>query len=258
VFALLTPDLAAWIRVRSLLTDYIHELRMNNMHTFVYPTRRDILKTAYERYLEGRSSQSDLVGPMPGWRFLTTLKVFDDIIKAPPQVPFRDDMFSRALAKIPKILPQILPPLRMNVELKLSALCLSPASSTISGGDHDFVLQRLRLASSFFLCESDLLAYPEVLHHAFSVLHTSSVLDDTSLPKTDCWNIGFTFPIPRYQGAAVVVILCGLDPTIATPDDMEAQNVLLRCSLCRATHTHAMTWRSAVCHVDYHLVSPNF
>jgi hypothetical protein len=32
--------------------------------------------------------QSDSDEPMPDWRFLTALKEFDDIIKAPPQVSF--------------------------------------------------------------------------------------------------------------------------------------------------------------------------
>ncbi|KAG1729837.1 uncharacterized protein EDB91DRAFT_802381 [Suillus paluster] len=157
----LTPR--AYIRVQEVLTNYIHELRKNSMATFVHPTRRDILKKAY---LEGRFPQSDLVEPMPNWRFLTTFKRFNDIIKAPPPVPFRDNMVSSALTR----LPEILPPLRMKAELKLSALCLLPTPSRIGGGDHDFALRRHRLASSFFLCGRELFAYPEVSHHAFSIM----------------------------------------------------------------------------------------
>ncbi|KAG1750274.1 hypothetical protein EDB19DRAFT_2022527 [Suillus lakei] len=241
----LTPR--SWIRVRKALTNHIHELRKNNMATFVYPTRHNILRTAYQQYLEGSSSQSDSVEPVPGWHFLIALKRFDDIIKAPPQVPFRDNMFSSALAK----LPEILSPLRTKAELKLSILCLLPTSSNISGGGHDFTFRRLRLASSFFLCGRGLFAYPEVLHYAFSIMEAPSVLDDASVLEMEFWNIGRGSQISRCKSAAAIVSLCGLDPTIATPDDMEAQSVVIRCSQCHSTHSDAMTWRTAIMHAHH-------
>jgi hypothetical protein len=214
------------------------------MDTFVYPTRRDILKAARHRYVLGRSSQSGPTEPMPGWRFLASLKVFDDIIKAPPETPFKDDMFSPAFAK----LPGILPPLYMKVELKLSALCMLPASPKVTSGDHDFVLRRLRLASSVFLCGSNLMAYPEISHLVFSKLEALTTREDISVLEMDSWDIGSGLRISRYQAAAEIVSLCGLDPTIATPDDMEAKNVLIRCSQCNPKTTHAMTWGFAVCY----------
>jgi hypothetical protein len=234
--------MAAWVRVRSILTYYILELRKKNTVSFVYPTRRDILTKACQQYIKDRSSQSGSIEPIPGWRFLASLKVFDDIIKAPSQTPLTDDMFSSAFAKLPEILSPF--NLRMKVERKLSALCLMPASSK---ADHDFVLRRLKLASSFFICGGILLAYPEVLQSAFSNLEASTVLEDTSL-EVDKWDIGSGSRISRYQVAAGIISLCGLDPTIATPDDMEAKNVLLSCSRCHPAANHAMTWRSAVCY----------
>jgi hypothetical protein len=214
------------------------------MDTFVYPTRRNILKMAHQQYILGISSQSGPTEPMPGWRFLASLKVFDDIIKAPPETPFKDDMFSPAFAK----LPEILPPLCMKVELKLSALCMLPASPKVTSGDHDFVLRRLRLASSVFLCGSNLMAYPEISHLVFSGVGVLTALEDDFVLEMDSWDMGSRLRISRYQVAAEIVSLCGLDPTIATPDDMEAKNVLIRCSQCNPKTTHARTWRFAVCY----------
>jgi hypothetical protein len=214
------------------------------MDTFVYPTRRNILKMACQQYMQERCSQIGSIEPIPGWGFLASLKVFDDIIKAPPQTPFKDDMFSPAFANLPEILTS----LRTKVELNLSALCLLPGSSKVTNGHHDFVLRRLKLASSFFLCGNVLVAYPEVLRLVFSKLESPTVLENTFVPEMDSWDIGSGLRISRYQVAAGVVGLCGLDPTTATLDDMEAKNVVIKCSKCRRKTARAMTWRSAVCY----------
>jgi hypothetical protein len=139
-----------------------------------------------------------------------------------------------------------MPQLRMKVGLKLSALYPLLASSKATRRDHDFVLRRLGLASSLFLCENDLVAYPYALNRVFSTIEEPSLVEGTSVLEIDSWDIGSGIRISRCQVAAEIVSFDELDPTTATPDDMEAKNVLVRC-FQRHQSTYAMTWRLAVC-----------
>lgn len=237
-----------WLKIMDIF-------RSQRLDEVVYQPRRRSLALAYKTYvMHHPSPDTPVLDLLPHVVDIAGLAPFREIIGAPEGTQMSDESFTAAFAQLPALLEEL--EWRKKLDDELIALIQVPAclSSNVSGAlvlasDGTTATEscqtntdKLRLACALFRAANGTFSYPEV----FSVsMRWQSLFvprnEDRAEPIERRFSINFLAEAPY------IVRACGLDPNVATADDMDRRNARLRC-LWDDPHSRnvVMGWRNVV------------
>ena len=246
------------------------KLRLQRIEATHHLPRRRSLVSEYERYVLHPSPDTPTFDLLPHVVDLARFAPFRHIIKAPEGTQLGDTPFASAFAHLPVLVNEWMR--KLNSEIAGLVKIPSCLSSDGISGDRDKAssstgharllqadLEKLDLACAVFHVGGTVaFAYPEVL--------SVSMRDDTMFPgyethsnttgvmlrlircADDSERTGWVhdrFGLQFLEEAPYIVHACGLDPNVATVDDMNHRNARLKCLSC-VGRTLVMNWRHAV------------
>ncbi|KAG6382012.1 hypothetical protein JVT61DRAFT_643 [Boletus reticuloceps] len=226
--------------------EIMEAFRSRRLKEVVYPQRRRLLATEYENYVTQPSPDTPSFDLLPHVVDITRLPFFEDIIKAPEATQMDGNPFASAFAQLPAFVGGW----KKKLDVKLTELVKIPSdltggrvvpSNNASSTESSQASTKLQLACALFCKANNIFAHPEV----FSMCRRySSNSEDDSDPIGPIVNqLSITF----MEEAAHIVHVCGLDPNVATVDDMDRRNARLRCLWDDPkSYNLVMNWRNAV------------
>ena len=221
------------------------------MENAVYKPRRDLLKSEYDRYVASPASNTLAFDLLPDAMELSYFLPFRDIIKAPEGTEMGVKPFESAFAQLPAFVEEW----RMQLEGQLAELVEVPSrlcSQDSSGGrcgasssatrteSSKTPADKLRLACAVFKHDGFIAFYPEILFLVFPA--TKPIRDEGNLEETV--STRDRFGIEFLEEAPCIVHACGLDPNVATTEDLDRRNARLKCLTCKDSWVR--NWRNAV------------
>ena len=257
LYSKLIVDTIEWARMLPEWLETMNHYRQKRLVAVVYPSRRLSLESEYDIYVRHRLIDTPIFGLLPHVVDLARFPRFRDIIKAPEESPMGEKPFASAFAQLPALVEEW----RKQLDAELAELVRIPRLSsqgtssrrvvaskrTESAESRGTDLDKLHLACAVFsTADGSLFMHPEVfLASALNQYHPGPKLDD-DVP-TSAGPILDRFIIRFLEEAPYIVHACGLDPGVATMDDMDRRNARLRCLACDERDTIVMNWRNAVC-----------
>lgn len=232
----------------------MNNLRKNRLETTLYQPRRHSLASEYKKYVTQRSPDTPTFDLLPHVVDLARFTPFQDIIMAPEEAQTHEKLFASAFAQLPVLvgewkkqldievaeLVKIPPHLPSNDVATGQVVALSSATSAES---HQMSLDKLHLACALFHKGGHVFTYPEVLLAAYRPSYPQS---NEHTPES-IGPLGRQLGVEMLEDAPYIVHACGLDPSVATVDDMDRRNARLRCLRCVSSVILVVDWRSAVC-----------
>ena len=239
-------------------------LTPSRLEQVVYSPRQHSLVTEYANYVKCPSLKLtfDL---LPHADDVAHFPPFRDIIQAPEGTQMSDKPFESAIAQLPDLVEKW----RNKLDAKVAELVKIPShlsskgtfdgrvvasGSTNGSGSSQTGTDKLRLACALFCGRiGGLFTHPEV----FATSVCDSMYPRHVLPEHDSEER--TGSIPNLYGIQYVVEVpyviraCGLDPNVATVDDMDSRNDRLMCLSCK--YLGFKRWRDAVRLVFCYVVS---
>jgi len=184
---------------------------------------------------------------------------FRDIIRASEETQTQDKLFESAFAQLPEFVDEW----RKRLETELAELVQIPShlssnnasggqvlvsNSTASSKSSQAPTDKLRLACALFYGGSKgIFSYPEVFSTSMCLSRYPSTGDEGDHERTG--SIRDRFGIKYVEEAPYIVHVCGLDPNVATAEDMDRRNARLKClSRPCSNFTSSWSWRDAVWH----------
>ncbi|KAF8549177.1 hypothetical protein OG21DRAFT_1470336 [Imleria badia] len=243
-----------WERMRPEWAKVMDKFRSRRLEAVVYEPRRRSLVSAYNRYVTHPSPEAPTFDLLPHVADLARLPAFRDIINAPEETQVDDKSFTSAFAQLPMLVAEWRKKLDaelaelMEIPLHLSSENASKAltpSSTTQSLNAD--LDRLHLACALFQT-----AHPGVFTHVevFSVSMLNRRYDnDREDDSEHRGSISAGFGVQFLKEAPYIVHACGLDPSVATVDDMDHRNARLKCLFCGG-RSFVWNWRHAMWHAS--------
>jgi hypothetical protein len=242
-----------WKRVWPEWLETINDFRSQRLNKVVYQPRRRSLTSEYAHYVMRPSPNTPAFDLLPHAIDVACFPPFRNIIRTPEGTQMNNKPFESALAQLPELVVEWRKKLDIEVaELvkipsHLSSKCTSDgwvvaSTSTTGLESSQAVTDKLRLACALFSCSvMDLFPHPEVfissmrnyVYPRFDVLdleRTGSILD--------------RYGIKYIAEAPYIIHACGLDPNVATADDMDRRNARLKCLSCG--NSCVRRWRDAV------------
>lgn len=229
---------------------------MNNFRSRrLQQQRRLSLVSNYTTYVMSPSPNTPTFDLLPHVADLARFPPFRDIIWAPDGTYiYTMGTFGSASAQLPALVDEW----RKKLDVELAELIKIPSHLSVqdtSGVASNSTVTRtelsrtatdkLRLACALFECGDceGTFTYPEVLSVAMRQ-HTypSDSESDDSGRTGSIWD---RFGTGFIEEAPYIIHACGLDPNVATVEDMDRQNARLKCTCCR--NPHIMNWSDAVC-----------
>ncbi|KAF8546470.1 hypothetical protein OG21DRAFT_1491173 [Imleria badia] len=219
----------------------------------VYHSRRRSLVDAYNNYVHHPSPDTPSFELLPHVADVARFPPFRDIIRAPEEISVSDRLFEPAFAQLPEFvdewrkkldaevaeLVQIPPLLSLNDTSGQVTTSSSPTGSESSRAPTD----KLRLACALFRRGSKgTFTHPNVFSTSMLDYKYPSIDDEDDTERTG--SIWDRFGIEYAEAAPYVVYTCGLDPNVATVEDMERRNARLQCLSCQVWCSYS--WREAV------------
>ena len=243
-----------WNRTWPEWLETLNRFRSQRLDALVYPRRKISLATEYTNYVTRPPPNIPVFELLPHVIDVACFPPFRNIIKAPEGTQMNDEPFESALAQLPELVDEW----RKKLDAEVADLVKIPShlsfestsdgrvvasSSTTSSESSQVTTNKLRLACALFSddCTTGLFTHPEVFFGS---------MRRHEYPRPDGFDWERTGSIPRRYGigyiveAPYVVHACGLDPNVATADDMDRRNARLKCLFCR--DMRAMRWRDAV------------
>lgn len=252
-----------WDQIWPKWVEIMEEFRLQRLEATLYQPRRRLLVSEYDRYVMTPSPDSPILDVLPHVVDLSRLPFFRSIIKAPEGTQPDKDPFTSAFAQLPTLIDGWTQKLNSEVAelVKIPSFLSSnivscdqgiAPSSTRHVGSAQTDLEKLHLACAVFhVGGTGAFAYPEVLsvsvgndmifHSHDTQLHPFRRPDDSERTGSIYDRFGLQF----LDEAPYIIYACGLDPNVATVDDMDERNARLRC-LCCGGRTLVMNWRHAV------------
>ncbi|KAF8421548.1 hypothetical protein L210DRAFT_3572594 [Boletus edulis BED1] len=229
--------------------------RSRRLQEDVYPQRRRLLAIEYENYMTQPSLDTPSFDLLPHVVDITRLPLFEDIIKAPEATQMDGKPFASAFAQLPAFVGGWKKKLDVGLAklIKIPSRLFSedltggrvvPSSNTLST-ESSQTSTKLQLACALFRTVNGVFAHPEV----FSMCrrYSSNSEDDSNPVGPIVKQLDITF----MEEAAYIVHVCGLDPNVATVDDMDRRNARLRCLWDdRNSYNLVMNWRNAILYIN--------
>ncbi|KAG8221238.1 hypothetical protein J3R82DRAFT_1400 [Butyriboletus roseoflavus] len=259
-----------WNRMWPEWVKIFKKLRSQRTEATLYLPRRCSLVPEYERYVMHPSPDTPTFDLLPHVVDLARFPPFRDIIRASEGTQLDDKPFASAFAQLPALVNEWVQKLSSETAglMKIPS-CLSSGNiardqdmASSSAGHAELSqtdLEKLHLACAVFHVDgTGVFAHPEVLSvsmrndtmfpsHEIHLSTSGAMLRrirrvDESAPTG--W-IHDRFGLQFLEEAPYIVHACGLDPNVATVDDMNRRNARLKCLSCGG-RTLIMNWRHAV------------
>ena len=231
----------------------LNDIRSRRMDYTVYGPRRNLLKSEYEVYVALQALTIPALDLLPDVMELSYFPLFRDIIKAPEGTEVGASSFDHAFAQLPALVEEW----RKQLDDQLAELVKIPchlsskdasrgrgrASSSATHTEPSLrSADKLRLASAVFKKDDIAAPYPDILFLAFPELNPTC--HEGNLEGTV--SIRGRFGIEFLEEVPYIVHACGLDPNVATAEDLDRRNARLKCLTCSDPWIPVMDWRSAV------------
>ncbi|KAI9454596.1 hypothetical protein HD554DRAFT_2244476 [Boletus coccyginus] len=242
-----------WARMWPDWLETMNDFRSQRIHRAVYQPRRNLLVTEYDTYVTSPSPNMPSLDLLPHVIELCSFPPFRDIIKAPEGTEMGEKPFESAFTQLPVLVDEW----RKQLDAELAELVeipsqLSPteassgravsSSSEMPMDSFQSPSDKLRLACAVFNVRHTVTWYPDVF---FSTpRHTFRTCDgewDREMPIQDRLGVKYL------KDAPYVVHACGLDPNVATVEDMDRRNARLRCLYCN--NLYIRSWKGALRHL---------
>lgn len=231
------------------LLETMNNLRSRRLDKTVYQPRRNMLQSAYASYKASPSPDTPAFDILPHVTDLARFPPFRDIIYAPDGTEMGAKPFEPAFAQLPVLVDEW----KQQLDAEFAKLVKIPSRLSFkhaSGGrtvassntarmeSTQTPVDKLRLACAVFV-NNAVAFYPDLL----SCLRHSDSIDGEGDSEPNMYNLD-QFNINFLEEAPYIVHACGLDPHVATVEDMDHRNARLKCLSCN--DPHIMTWRDAV------------
>ncbi|KAG9312160.1 hypothetical protein JVU11DRAFT_7450 [Chiua virens] len=249
-----------WDQIWPKCVDIMDKFRLKRLDQTCYDARRKLLISEYDKYVRCQTPDTPAFDLLPHVVDLACFSPFQNIIEAPEEAQMGEEPFASAFAQLPALLPEW----KNQLDVRLARLVIIPShltqqdapsgqvmesSNTTSQQPYPMDFAKLRLACALFEsggtdCSWQLFAYPKVLlapmlYETYPLNYEATRMRDES---TD------NFMICLFEEAPYIVHACGLDPNVATTDDMDRRNARLRCLACKSQRVIVMNWRDAMLH----------
>jgi hypothetical protein len=240
--------LPAWLKTMN------HHRRLR-LDTVVHQPRRRLLASEYDIYVRQRSPDTPIFDLLPHMADVTRFPPFRDIIAAPEGTEMGEKPFESAFAQLPVLVKEW----RKQLDIELTGLVRIPphlsshlssrpvvASSSVTNAEScETDLDRLHLACALFDSGGHrLLTHPDIFLISTPRQNHSNSDEDVS---KSTGSIRDRFGVKFLEEGPYIVHACGLDPSVATSDDMDHRNARLMCLACKTPINYIMNWRDAVC-----------
>ena len=242
--------MAEWKRIWPEWLDTMNNFRSQRLNQVVYQSRRQSLASEYTNYVTRPSPNTPAVDLLPHAADVACFPPFKNIIRAPEGTQMNDNPFESALAQLPELVgewkkkldAEVAELVKIPSRLSLKGTCdgrVVSSTSTTSPEPSQTATDKLRLACALFSNGvKGPFTHPEVF---FSSMHNNKY------PMGGEERIGSIrdrYDIKYMAEAPHVIHACGLDPNVATADDMDRRNARLKCLSCKDSHVRR--WRNAV------------
>lgn len=219
---------------------------------YLFQSRLRKLEAEYDEWAQCPPSNVSTFDILPHVADVASFRPFDAIIKIPEEIKADDKIFTSALMELPTWIQEW----RDQVDAEIAALCavskchLALISTDATDGPSIDPSESLKLSSEVYrynlasilfrastpfrvLCNyTELLLLP-IFQSSKPPTYPSMSRARSSYPWSTSPGSEYGKPVVRFcREAAHVVRACGLDPAVATADDMESRNARLVCLMC--------------------------
>lgn len=251
----LIVDMIEWTRMLPKWLETMNHYRHLRLDAVVWHARRRSLQSEYNIYVRQRSSDVPSFDLLPHVIDLARFPPFRDIIEAPEGAQMDEKPFASAFSQLPALADEWRKPL----DAELAELVKIPPHLSLKDASQDLgvasnsttraeVLQagsdKLRLACALFTADAGVVTHSEVFS---TCLLNYPYPERNANASSRTGSIENRFGIHFLTEAPYIVHACGLDPNIATVEDMDRRNARLRCLACKPPNNIVMNWRDAVC-----------
>ena len=238
-----------WARMWPEWLKTMNNFRSQRLEKTVHQPRRNGLMSEYANYLESPLSDALAFDLLPHVADLIRFPPFRDIIYAPAGTQMGDKPFESAFAQLPVLVEEW----RKQLDVELAELVKIP-SHLSSSGQAVLLSSAIPMESSHTVTDKLHLACAVLFDTYYSgALFTCSEVLSTftrsrTLDREDdsqyAMSFGNRFGIKFLEDAPYIIHACGLDPNVATAEDMDRRNARLKCLVCKGSYIR--TWRDAV------------
>ncbi|KAG6379256.1 hypothetical protein JVT61DRAFT_11706 [Boletus reticuloceps] len=234
----------------------MNSFRSKRLESVVYRSRRKLLASEYANYIMHPLPNAPALDIFPYVVDVASFSTFRDIIKAPEDTQIS---LESAFAELPELVGKW----REKLDTEFAELVKIPSHLSRAGVSSDravassgntglapsqTAMDKLRLACALFRVDSmGLFSYPEVLFISNMAYSKFPTYDEHDLRCNG--SIQDRYCIEYIVEAPYVVHACGLDPNVATVEDMDRRNARLKCLSCEDSCVRH--WRAAVWHAFY-------
>ncbi|KAF8133325.1 hypothetical protein EV363DRAFT_1215048 [Boletus edulis] len=234
----------------------MNDFRSMRLESVVHRPRRQLLASEYANYMTHPLPNAPAFDIFPHVADVASFSAFRDIIKAPEDAQIS---FEFAFAELPELVGKW----REKLDAEFADLVKIPSHLSLAGvssdravassgdaglGPSQTAMDKLRLACALFRANYvGLFSYPEVLFISKTEYSKYPTYDEHDLRCNG--SIQDRYGIKYIVEAPYVVHACGLDPNVATVEDMDHQNARLKCLSCEDSCVR--DWRAAVWHALY-------
>ncbi|KAI9454590.1 hypothetical protein HD554DRAFT_2042983 [Boletus coccyginus] len=238
-----------WARMWPDWLKTMDDLRSQRIDKTVYQPRRNLLVTEYNTYVTSPSPNTPSFDLLPHVIELGCFPPFRDIIKAPEGTEMGEKPFESAFAQLPVFVDEwrkqldakLAELVKIPSQLSSKAPCGRAVSSSSEGSMDSFEAptNKLHLACAVFKIYGTVAWYPDVL---FGMAHPLFGGEpwDREMPVQD------RFKVKWLEDAPNIVRACGLDPNVATVEDMDRRNARLTCLSCNDSCIR--NWKGSLYH----------
>ena len=238
-----------WARMWPEWVETMNNFRSGRLEHAVYQARRNLLISEYFDYVTSPPPNTPAFDLLPHVIELSCFPPFLDVIKAPEGTQMGVKPFESAFAQLPGFVDEW----RMQLDVELAELVKIPSHLSLKDApgvrgmassarveSSQAPTDKLRLACAVFNTSSTLANYPDVystMHHYPNPIRGAAEWERTMAIQN-------RFSVQFLEDAPYIVHACGLDPNVATVEDMDHRNARLKCLLCNDPFIR--TWRDSV------------
>ena len=231
----------------------MNTFRFQRLDRVFYQCRGRSLVSQYANYVARPSQNIPVFDLLPHVAEVACFPPFRNIVMAPEETRMNDKPFESALAQLPELVDEW----RKKLDADVAELVKIPshlslkgtfdgrvASSSTTGSESpQAATDKLRLACALFSDDgtTGLFTHPEVF---FSSMRRYEYPRRDGLSWEHAGSVLDRYGIKYVAEAPYIIHVCGLDPNVATADDMDRRNARLKCLFC--TDSLVRRWRDAV------------
>jgi hypothetical protein len=243
-----------WKRIWPEWLETMNGFRSKRLNEVVYPPRRRSLASEYVNYVTHPSPNTPAFDLLPHAADVACFPPFRNIIRVPEGTQMNNKPFESALAQLPELVVEW----RKKLDAEVAELVKIPSHLSSKGTANDRVIastcttgsessqaltgtDKLRLACALFRFGGGPFTYPQVF---FSSMCDYEYPGYGELDLERTGSIMDRYDFKYIAEAPYMIHACGLDPNVATADDMDRRNARLKCLSCKDSRIRR--WRDAV------------